>query len=60
MNKALGASILLTDTEALPDLGTAALDEVLAVRVVVDHELDDFAGPAAAATDRITVTVFVS
>ena len=32
--------MFLPESEALPDLWTATLDEVLAIRVVVDHELD--------------------
>ena len=33
--------MLFPETEALPDFRTATLDEILAVRIVVDHELDD-------------------
>jgi hypothetical protein len=35
VNDALRASMLLADAEALPDLGTSALDEILAVRLIV-------------------------
>ena len=39
-DEALQAAMLLPESEALPDLRATTLDEILAVRVVVDHELD--------------------
>lgn len=46
------------EAEVLPDFGTAALDEVLAVRIVVDHDLGDFVRPVAVtALVAITPTV---
>jgi hypothetical protein len=33
--------MLLTQPKLLPDLWATSLDEVLAVRILVDHELDD-------------------
>src|SRR5207247_1250118 len=39
--EALQAAMLLAELELLPDLRATTLDEILAVRVVVDHELDD-------------------
>jgi hypothetical protein len=45
----LRCAATLSEDEALPDLRTTALDEILAVGVVVDHELDDFIGPIAVA-----------
>ena len=50
MNEALRTSILFAYTEAPPDFGAAALDEVLAVRVVMAHELDDIIRPIAVTT----------
>ena len=41
MNEALQSAMLFAKSEFLPDLWTTALDEILTVRVVVDHELDD-------------------
>jgi hypothetical protein len=40
VNEALPPSMFFPEAKALPEFGTAALDEVLAVRVLVDHELD--------------------
>jgi hypothetical protein len=48
VNDPLQAPMFSADAEELPDLKTA-LDEVLAVRVVVDHEPDDFIGQIAVA-----------
>ena len=39
-DEALQAAMLLPESEALPNLGATTFDEVLAVRVVVNHELD--------------------
>lgn len=39
-DEALQAAMLFPETEALPDFRTASLDEILAVRIVVDHELN--------------------
>ena len=41
VNEALQSAMLFAKSEFLPDLWTTALDEILTVRVVVDHELDD-------------------
>jgi hypothetical protein len=48
-DEALRATMLLSDTEPFPNIRPAALDEVLAARVVVDVELDDFVSPRAIA-----------
>ena len=42
-DRALKAAMLLAKPEPLPDLRTTALDEILAIGLVVDHELDDLA-----------------
>jgi hypothetical protein len=49
VDEALRATILLPKSGTLPDLWTATLDEVLAIRVLVDHELDGSVTPDAAA-----------
>jgi len=41
--------MLLPEAEALPDLRTAALDEVLPIRVIVDHQVADLIRPVAIA-----------
>ena len=44
MNDPLQAAMLLPETEAPPDLGAAALDEILAVRIGPDGEVDRLPG----------------
>ena len=39
LNEALQLTMLLAQSKLRPDFGAASLDEVLAVRVLVDHEL---------------------
>jgi hypothetical protein len=41
VNEAFQAAMLFAKAERLPDFRTTALDEVFAIRILVDHELDD-------------------
>ena len=45
MDDALQAVVLLLESEELPDLCAATLDEIFAVGVWPDDKLDDFLGP---------------
>lgn len=47
VDEALPAAMLPSQSEALPYLQTATLDELFAVWVLVDHEFGDFVGPVA-------------
>jgi hypothetical protein len=60
VNDSLQAAMLFADAEFIPDLEAATFDEVLAVRVIVDQELDDLIGPIAVAVlVAITLTVLL-
>ena len=48
MDNALRATMLFPQPKELPDLWTTALDEILAVGIRPDGELDDLVGPVAA------------
>ena len=41
LNDALQAAMLFAESEFLPNLWAITFDEILAVRIVVDHQLDD-------------------
>ena len=45
VNDALQAAMLLPKSALLPDLRPTALDEILAVRVLVNPQVDDLFGP---------------
>jgi hypothetical protein len=47
MNEALQAAMILPESEKLPDLRATTLDEILAVGVVVDPQVDYLLGPIA-------------
>jgi len=58
MNDALQAAMLLANPKPLPDLRTTALDEVLAVGIVMGSQVDHLLGPVAvAALIAITPTL---
>ena len=48
VNDALQAAMLFPESEKFPDLGATTLDEILAVGVRPNGELDDLVGPIAA------------
>jgi hypothetical protein len=45
VNDALQAAMLLAEPELVPDPRTTALDEILAVRVLVGSQVDHLLGP---------------
>ena len=40
-DETLRATVLLAESELLPDLRATSLNEILAIRVLVDHQLDN-------------------